>query len=279
MPTQHRPWGSKMRVAVGVAMTAVLLGVSGQSELHAQETSNQGAQAQVQKPPPPSPWSFSVSPYLWFAGLDGKVAVNSNLPTVNVGVKFTDIFKSIDWFPPPVMVAGEVRYNDFAAFTDFIFLGIEDEKAAERGPIAVNADVKLDQIIWTFGGSYRFIDNEYGSVALLAGGRLWNADARGTLTGPLAVREKSGSKTWVDPIIGLNARFALGGGFGLQGEADVGGGAAKVDWQLLGTLQYQAEDWLTLDAGYRYLAVNFSDGGFHYNVALHGPIIGATFRF
>src|SRR5262249_44764259 len=203
MPAQHRPWGAKMMVAFGVAMIATMLGVSGQSEIHAQETSNQGA-AQSQKPPPParSPWSFSVSPYFWGAGLNGKVGVNSNLPTVDVGVKFTDIFKSIDWFPPPVMVAGEIRYDDFAAFTDFIFLSLEDEKGAARGPISVNADVKLDQIIWTFGGSYRFIDNEFGSAALLAGGRLWNLDAKGTLAGPLAVRQRSGSKTWVDPIIG-----------------------------------------------------------------------------
>jgi opacity protein-like surface antigen len=269
-----------MRMAVGVAIVAAVLWASGPSEIHAQETSNQGAQAQRQKPPPPpSPWSFSVSPYFWGAGLNGKVGVNSNLPTVDVGVKFTDIFKSIDWLPPPVMVAGEIRYDDFAAFTDFIFLGLEDEKGTARGPISVKADVKLDQIVWTFGGSYRFIDNEFGSASLLAGGRLWNLDAKGTLAGPLAVRQRSGSKTWVDPIIGLNVRFVLGGGFALQAEGDVGAGASKVDWQLLGTLQYQAEDWLSLDAGYRYLAVDFSDGGFRYNVALHGPVIGATLRF
>ena len=41
----------------------------------------------------------------------------------------------------------------------------------------------------------------------------------------------------------------------------------------------QAKDWLSLNAGYRYLAVDFSDGGFRYDVALHGPIIGATIRF
>jgi len=267
-----------MRMLIGAAVVVGLFGVFGQSELRGQETDTTGSQAQSQKPPPPSPWSFTVAPYFWGAGLSGKVGVGSRLPTVDVDVKFTDIFKSIDWFPPPTMVVGEVRYGDFAAFTDFIYLGIEDEKAAARGPFAVNADVKLNQIVWTFGGSYRFINNEFGSASLLAGARLWNLDAKGTLTG-LAVHQRSGSQTWADPIIGLNVRFLLGGGFALQAEGDVGAGASKVDWQLLGTLQYQAEDWLSLDAGYRYLAVDFSDGGFRYNVALHGPIIGATFRF
>src|SRR5262245_9044762 len=74
-----------------------------------------------------SPWSFTASPYLWFAGLDGKIGVNQNLPSVDVDISFSEIFKSIDWLPPPVMFVGEVRYDRFAAFTDFIFLGLEDE--------------------------------------------------------------------------------------------------------------------------------------------------------
>jgi len=229
----------------------------------------------------PSPRSFSVSPYLWFAGLDGRVGVNQRLPSVDVDVNFSEIFKSIDWLPPPVMVVGEVRYGRFAAFTDFIFLGLEDDKGATRGPISVTADVKLDTIVWTFGGAYRVIDMDRGSLDLLAGGRLWNADVKGTLAGPLAVRQRSGSKTWVDPIIGINGRIELGSGFALQAEADVGGFgvASDIDWQVLGTLQYQPTEWATLEAGYRYLAVDFDDNGFLFDVALQGPIIGASFRF
>ena len=48
---------------------------------------------------------------------------------------------------------------------------------------------------------------------------------------------------------------------------------------MLGTIQYQVADYLTLDAGYRYLAVDYDDGGFLFDVALSGPIIGASFRF
>jgi len=145
----------------------------------------------------------------------------------------------------------------------------------------VTADVKLDTIVWTFGGAYRVIDMDRGSLDLLAGGRLWNADAKATLAGPLAVRQRSGSKTWVDPIIGINGRIELGSGFALQAEADVGGFgvASDIDWQVLGTLQYRAADWATLEAGYRYLAVDFDDNGFLFDVALQGPIIGASFRF
>src|SRR6185312_11531206 len=124
------------------------------------------------------------------------------------------------------------------------------------------------------------IEQDPVTLDLLVGGRLWNVDAKGTVTGFVA-RQRSGSQTWVDPIIGISGRVELGNGFALQAEGDVGGFGlvSDIDWQLLGTIQYQVADYLTLDAGYRYLAVDFDDGGFLFDVALSGPIIGASIRF
>jgi hypothetical protein len=110
-----------------IAAVLVCIAVAALSPWHAfgQETSTQGSQAQGQPPPAPvqSPWSFRVSPYMWFAGVNGDVGVNSNLPTVDVDVGFSEIFKAIDWFPPPVMLAGEVRSGRFAFTSDLMFLG------------------------------------------------------------------------------------------------------------------------------------------------------------
>jgi len=273
-----------MKTIAGAAAIALMLGAFGPSTALGQETPPQGSQAQSQPPPPApvqSPWSFRVSPYMWFAGLSGDVGVNSNLPVVDVDVGFSEIFKAIDWFPPPVMLAGEVRYDRFAFVTDLIFLGLEVDDGATRGRVSVAAQMNLDTLVWTFGGSYRAVDIAPVTVDLLAGGRLWNVDATGTLAGPLAVRQRSGSETWVDPIIGVSGRVELGSGFALQAEGDVGGFGlvSDIDWQVLGTIQYQVADYLTLDAGYRYLAVDFDDGGFLFDVALSGPIIGASIRF
>jgi len=271
-----------VRALVGAAVVTILLGTVGAPNARGQETPPATPPAQSQQPPPPqSPWSFSVSPYVWFAGMTGTVGVNPNLPRIDVDVSFGDIFKNIDWFPPPVMVVGEVRYGRLAAFTDFVYLGLDSNDEVTKGPVAAAVDLELNTIIWTFGGSYRVIDSDRGHLGLLAGGRLWNVDGDGSLIGPLAVRQHSGSKTWVDPIVGINGRLELGAGFAVQAEADVGGFgvASDIDWQVMGTLQYAIAESVTLAAGYRYLAVDFDDGGFLYDVALHGPIIGATIRF
>ena len=270
-----------MRVIVGAAAVALMLAALASSEARGQEAPPQDSQAQSQPPPAvPSPWSFRVSPYVWFAGLSGDVGVNANLPVIDVDVDFSEIFHSIDWFPPPVMAAGEVRYGRFAFTTDLIFLGLDADHEASRGPASVAAELDLDTVVWTFGGSFRAIEQDPVTLDLLVGGRLWNVDAKGTVTGFVA-RQRSGSQTWVDPIIGISGRVELGNGFALQAEGDVGGFGlvSDIDWQLLGTIQYQVADYLTLDAGYRYLAVDFDDGGFLFDVALSGPIIGASIRF
>ena len=140
----------------------------------------------------------------------------------------------------------------------------------------------MNLILWTFGGSYRVVDNGAATLDVLAGGRLWYLDSDLTLTGPRGgVREASGSKTWVDPLIGVAGGVDLGSGFGLHAEADVGGFGvgADIDWQVQGTLQYTYNDWVTLEAGYRYLAVDYDDGGFVWDVSMQGPIIGVKFRF
>jgi hypothetical protein len=52
-----------------------------------------------------------------------------------------------------------------------------------------------------------------------------------------------------------------------------------VDWQVIGLVQYQVRDWIALEAGYRYLAVNYDKDGFLFDGSIRGPIVGASVRF
>ncbi|WP_208245619.1 hypothetical protein WGT02_37080 (plasmid) [Rhizobium sp. T1470] len=237
------------------------------------------ADAETQPLEPAPGWSFTVEPFFWAASLDGNVGVRG-LGPANVKVDFDQIFDHIDWSPPPVMINGEARNGSYALFTEFIYLGLEAE-GSSPGPFHISAEENLNLFLWTFGGSYRVVDNGRATLDVLAGGRLWSLDSDLTLTGPRDVREASGSKTWVDPLIGVSGNIDLGNGFGLHAEADVGGfgAGADIDWQVQGTLQYQFNNWFTLEAGYRYLAVDYDDDGFVWDVSMQGPVIGAKFRF
>ena len=102
-----------------------------------QETTTQGSQTKAQPPPAaPSPWSFRLSPYLWLAGVSGRVGVRSDLPAVDVDVGFSEIFDAIDWFPPPLMLDGEVRYGRIGFVSDFMYIGLEESEGITRGPVS-----------------------------------------------------------------------------------------------------------------------------------------------
>jgi hypothetical protein len=269
-----------MRAVVCAAIVGFVLGVGDPMSAAGQEASPQEAQTQDTEvaTTSESPWSFGVTSYLWLAGLSGDVGAQGRV--ADIDVSFGEIFDSLDWLPPPVMIAGEIRYGRFAVLSDFIYLGMEGD-GSSPGPLPLSAELDLNTVIWTFAGSYRVIQNDPVTLDLLAGGRLWNLDAELTLAAPGAALQRSGSETWVDPIIGVAGRVKLGSNFALRAEGDVGGFGvnADIDWQVIATLQYLLNDSIALEAGYRYLAVDYDDGGFLFDVALHGPIIGGSFRF
>jgi hypothetical protein len=74
--------------------------------------------------------------------------------------------------------------------------------------------------------------------------------------------------------IGLSGAttYGDGGGFGL---------GAHTDWQVIGTLDYALNSWISLRAGYRSLNFNYSSdiGSVGFNVHMRGPIFAGTFRF
>lgn len=268
-----------MRIGSLVPSLLVAIALCGPPAFGQEETADASQQA---NPPAwaESPLSIRLTTYLWAASMSGDVGVRG-LPPAEIDVDFDEIFKSIDWFPPPVMLAAEVRYDRVGFLSDFIYLGL-DADGASRGATALTADATLKTMIWTFGGSYRVLQESPVTLDLLAGARLWMLDVDLALTGPvIGTRQGGGSEAWVDPIVGIATQINLGGGFGFKAEGDVGGFGigADLDWQVLGALQYQLNESISLEAGYRYLSVDYDNGGFLYDVAMQGPIIGGSIRF
>ena len=82
------------------------------------------ADAETSLPETVPVWSFTAEPFFWAAGLKGDVG-DRGLGPANVSLDFDQIFNHIDWWPLPVMFAGEARNGPYAIFTDFIYLGLE----------------------------------------------------------------------------------------------------------------------------------------------------------
>jgi hypothetical protein len=236
------------------------------------------AQAQDTAAGTPGGWHFAVTPYIWFASLNGDVATISGLPPVSVDADFDDIIENADL---AFMVAAEARRGGFGIITDLNYLSLSTD-GDTPGPLFAGAQVEEQTFFANVGGFYRGVAGDRLNVDVLAGARIWYVNTEIDLRAGLRpARSVQDDNAWADPIIGLRSTAQLGRGFFFAGAADVGGFglASDLTWQLLGAIGYQFNDWLSTRAGYRHLEVDYQDDGFIWDVELSGPIVGATFRF
>jgi hypothetical protein len=223
-------------------------------------------------------WSFALTPYVWFASLDGDIGAIPGLPPASVDAGFDDIIENTDL---TLMLAAEARRGRFGIVTDFSYLGLSAD-GDTPGPLLGAAEVESDTIFATVAGFYRAVAGDRLSLDVLAGARIWYVDTQIDLSaGVLPATGVGDDELWADPVVGLRWNTRLGRGFFLAGAADIGGFGVASDftWQLLGTLGYRFSDRFSARAGYRHLVVDYEDDGFVWDVDLSGPILGASFRF
>jgi hypothetical protein len=104
----------------------------------------------------------------------------------------------------------------------------------------------------------------------------------GQVRGRVAVHEQ-----WVDPFVGLRLRIDSGTGYQFYARGDVGGFGASSDfvWQAIGGVmgQCRCNENLSWVVGYRALDTDYQTGSgtneFAFDMLIHGPVIGATWRF
>lgn len=226
----------------------------------------------------PDGWSFGFAPYLWASGLEGDVATLPPAPPANVDAGFDDILDNLDI---AFMGIGEVRKGRFALVADLIYIDLSND-ASTPGPLFSGADLETQAFIGTFQGSYRVIQRDRGYLDVLAGARVWSVNTELSLgAGLLPARDIDETETWVDPVIGLQARLNLGSGFHVTTMGNIGGFGVGSDltWDAFAALGYRVNDWFAPIVGYRHLSVDFDEDDFLFDVEMSGPVIGGVIRF
>jgi hypothetical protein len=226
----------------------------------------------------PEEWTFTVAPYVWFAGLEGDVAAIPGLPVASINASFGDIFEHLD---PSLMLAGEVRNEQFGILFDIVYVHLSAD-GETPGPLFNGVDADIRNFIGTLEGAYRVYGTNSLKVDLLGGIRVWTVDTELSLgAGVLPARSADSKETWADPLVGVRARVDVGSGFFVNAWGNVGGFGAASDltWDVYGGLGYEWNGWLSSIIGYRHLEVDYDHEGFLYDVSQSGPIIGAVLRF
>lgn len=222
-----------------------------------------------------SGWHFSASPYFWAAGIQGTVG-QLNLPPADLKSDFGSILQELDF---SFMGMAEGRRGPYSIFTDVAYTKTSVNDRSPKGLLTDRIDVTSEMFSGLFGGGYSLLANDRGYLDVIAGARVWYVSTELDLQGGLLNgKGRKDSATWVDAVAGFRGKYAISNQFYLTGWGNVGAGQAKLDWDVALALGYEVKRNISVVAGYRMLGVDYSKGGFVYDVVQKGPIIGLVFR-
>jgi hypothetical protein len=221
-------------------------------------------------------WKVTVAPYFLGASMSGTAAVKGQEVTVDMSP--SDIFGNLQFGAMGFVVA---RKGVWGVAGDAIWMSLGANGTAP-GPVGVTASADMDQGAFAFYGLRRL-----SPVAdLLFGARVNTLQANLRVNGPLAVRSVDGSKTWVDPIVGVQLHTPENGRrWHAQVYTEIGGfGAGSTfAWQIFPTVGVDLTKRASMEFGYRWLDIDYSTGEnstlFRYDVITQGPVLGFAFRF
>lgn len=215
---------------------------------------------------PSDKWEVTVAPYFMGAAMSGTTTVRGR--DVEVDASASDIFSNLQFGAMGLVVA---RKGNWGLGGDAIWMAL--------GTTVRNTNVDFNQGAFAFYGLRRL-----GSAADLTVGMRVN-----TLQGKLGFKtlgvDVSQDKTWVDPLVGLTLRSPREHRLHAQVYTEIGGFGAGSDftWQIFPTVGFKFNDHVSLEAGYRWIDIDYKSGDgnerFAYDVLTQGPVGGLAFRF
>ena len=226
-------------------------------------------------------WQHELTIYGWYAGIDGAVKYPDGLgPGLDLTVEASDILDNLNMI---FMGGWKSSYKKWSVMADVIYMdvGSSGNATVKTGAgVPVNASVDLDLKSWVLHGGigYNVVQGDKGTMAVMGGVRYlsMDADVKVGIIGP--GREKSGSESLLDGIIGVSGAITINENWYIPYHADIGGGASDLTWQLFAGVGYRFS-WGDIRLGYRYLSYDLGDDAFMQDLDLSGPIMGVGFRF
>ena len=223
-------------------------------------------------------WHFSVTPYMWFTGIEGDVSVR-DLARIPVDASFSDLWDNLDF-----ALAGrlEGRKDRFGFGFDFTYNNLGVPVASDApliGRLNLEADVR--QLFTEGFGFYRVAsggrEDNPAHLDLLMGARYTGTKTRLSAQGPGGTEFDGASRDlqWVDALAGMKFRAPLGSRVAILGRGDVAGFGSKLTWNLEGDVAVRVSERWALGAGWRHMDIDYDKGSVAdrkvFDLAYDGP--------
>ena len=223
-----------------------------------------------------SKWHFDVSPYIWLPGVHGTVGALRRDSSVHATPR--DLISN---FRFGLMGSVEARRKRLLLPLDMMWVRLEDSKALPFPNLeATKADVKADEFILTPKVGIRLFNQEKIKIDAVTGIRYWHFSENVHFVPSNLNLNFSASQDWVDPLVGGRITGVLAPKIVINVFGDVGGWAtgSQLDYQFGAVLGYKIKPKWTLQAGYRYLFVDYRNGGSTIAMVTSGALMGITFN-
>src|SRR5512136_3509309 len=176
---------------------------------------------------PADGWRVTVAPYFMGAAMNGTTAVAGQELTVDMSA--SDIFSNLQFGAMGIVVA---RKGDWGVGGDAIWMSLGANGTAP-GALGTTGSADMNQGAFAFYGLRRLGPG----VDVFFGGRVNTLQANLRFNGP-GQGSSDGSKTWFDPIVGLQLRTpANGKRWHVQVYSEIGGFGvgSTLTWQVFPT--------------------------------------------
>lgn len=235
-----------------------------------------------------SPWSFNLTLYAWFAGVNGTYGVGRLSKSVDAS--FIDIANKLKSVPIAFMGRFETHYERFGLYLDSDYMNLDfKNQSGRRGFADVGLSTQLG--ILDYGGMYRVAGPSPSDHAnwegktltnrldLYVGGRTVWLD---TTIYPSRIPKSSSSVSLTAPLLGgrIGVDFTPewfllmdvnGGGFGVDNISFTGSALGMVGYR---TAVFDVPG--SVELGYKALRVDAKSGRMETRTTLNGPFLGYT---
>ncbi len=237
------------------------------------------AAAITSQPGPGEPWRVQLTPYVWAAGLEGRIRPAAGFPDVRIERSFGELLEDSDG---AAFLTGTARKGRGVILGDLTWTSSSSEGRVDVGaPVALPASGGTEQVSATLAGGWTVARDERAYLDIYAGARLWRVRAEASV--PALGLSQSVRRSWADPVVGARFHATLSERWSAIIQADGGGGAmlggADATYQFVATVNWQAGERVWLSGGWRHLSVDYRRDGVVADLALNGPLAGATWRF
>jgi hypothetical protein len=219
-------------------------------------------------------WHYLLAPYVWFAGAEGELTPAPGIAARDVDVSAIEALRDTE---ASFMLLFQAQKQQHGVLFDVFYSDVlhESQTDAESG-VRYNAALKNTMV--TTGYSYEVYGASRAIINVVGGMRYWQVDTRLTLGPDSPQRESSrDAQSWLDPLVGVDAKFRLGESpaylSGFLGAGGASGGSDRF-YDVSGHVGYPITDSIVASVGYRLFDVDYRRNAFVYDVRQEGWVLG-----